>query len=87
MRLQLGYYKNIIEEAAVFMESLSNNHCFIDGNKRISFFATDIFLRLNNHYIECDNEQAYKFLIGLFNKNIFNYDQLVEWLQERVKRK
>lgn len=46
-RPQSGYYKNIFEEAASLMESLTNNHPFIDGNKRVAFFATDIFLRLN----------------------------------------
>ena len=38
MRPQSGYYKNIIEKAAALMESLAMNHCFVDGNKRISFF-------------------------------------------------
>ena len=47
MRPQSGYYKNIIEEASALMESLAMNHCFVDGNKRIAFFATDIFLRMN----------------------------------------
>ena len=30
------------------------NHPFIDGNKRVAFFATDVFLRLNGWYIEVD---------------------------------
>ena len=47
MRSQSGYYKDIFEEASALMESLALNHPFIDGNKRISFFATDVFLRLN----------------------------------------
>ncbi len=33
MRPQTGYYQNIIEEAAAFMESLAMNHPFVDGNK------------------------------------------------------
>lgn len=47
MRPQVGYYKGIYDEAAALMESLAMNHSFIDGNKIISFFATDIFLRTN----------------------------------------
>ncbi len=31
MRPQTGYYKDIFEEAAALMESLANNHPFIDG--------------------------------------------------------
>ncbi|MGI8783921.1 MAG: type II toxin-antitoxin system death-on-curing family toxin [Acidobacteriota bacterium] len=30
-RLQTGYYADVIEEAAAPMESLSQNHPFIDG--------------------------------------------------------
>lgn len=32
-RLTSGYYSDIFKEAAVLMESLSQNHPFIDGNK------------------------------------------------------
>ncbi|HED36770.1 MAG TPA: type II toxin-antitoxin system death-on-curing family toxin, partial [Ignavibacteria bacterium] len=40
MRSQSGYYEDIYEEASALMESLASNHSFVDGNKRISFFAT-----------------------------------------------
>lgn len=33
MRPQTGYYQNILEDAAAFMESLAMNHPFVDGNK------------------------------------------------------
>lgn len=47
MRPQIGYYHDIIEEAGALMESLAMYHPFVDGNKRLAFFATDVFLRLN----------------------------------------
>ena len=46
-RPQTGYYEDIVAEAAALMESLAINHPFIDGNKRIAFAATDVFLRIN----------------------------------------
>jgi prophage maintenance system killer protein len=39
------------------MESLAMNHPFTDGNKRVAFFASDVFLRLNGYFIECDSEE------------------------------
>jgi death-on-curing protein len=36
----------VIEEAAALWESLSQNHLFIDGNKRTAFAATYTFLLL-----------------------------------------
>ena len=58
MRPQIGYYDGIIEEAAALMESLAMNHPFVDGNKRVAFFVTDTFLRMNDHYIDCDNAET-----------------------------
>lgn len=46
IRPQTGYYETLLEQAAALMESLANNHVFIDGNKRIAFFATELFLTI-----------------------------------------
>ena len=46
-RLQTGYYDDLLHQAAAMMESLANNHAFLDGNKRIAFASVDVFLRLN----------------------------------------
>ncbi len=35
-RPQTGYYADIIQEAAALWESLSQNHPFVDGNKRVA---------------------------------------------------
>ena len=43
-RPQTGYYPTLIEEAAALWESLSQNHPFVDGNKRMAFAATYVFL-------------------------------------------
>jgi len=61
------------------------NHPFVDGNKRVAFFATDAFLRLNGYYIECDNDEAYNYFIALFETDAFRFDNLVTWLGNRVK--
>lgn len=31
-RPQTGYYESLVQEAAAMMESLANNHAFVDGN-------------------------------------------------------
>jgi death-on-curing protein len=35
-RPQTGYYRDLIQEAAALWESLSQNHPFLDGNKRVA---------------------------------------------------
>lgn len=85
MRPQLGYYDGLIEEAAALMESLANNHPFVDGNKRVAFFVTDAILRLNGQYIDCDSLEAFKFFMRLFETNSFRYAALLPWLEARVQ--
>ena len=83
-RPQTGYYNSLFEEAAALMESLAVNHPFVDGNKRIAFFATDIFLRMNSYFINCDNEEAYSFFMNLFDTNSFKFSFLLEWLNSNI---
>ena len=40
-------YRDLAETATAMFESLISNHPFVDGNKRVAFFATDVFLRSN----------------------------------------
>lgn len=51
-RPQSGYYNNLIQEAAALWESLSQNHAFVDGNKRIAVTMTAAFLRVNGYRLE-----------------------------------
>ena len=85
IRPQMGYYNSLIDEAAAMMESLSNNHPFVDGNKRVAFFATDDFLRLNGHCINCDSLDAYSFFMKLYESNSFRFANLIPWLEEHVE--
>lgn len=85
MRPQLGYYNSLIEEAAALLESLANNHPFVDGNKRTAFAVTDTFLQLNGYYIDCDSRETYDLFMRLFETHAFRFAQLRTWLEENVK--
>jgi len=85
-RVQTGYYKDIIEESAALIESLAKNHPFIDGNKRIAFFAADVFLRMNGRFIDCDSDDTHRFFMGLFEKKTFRFKELHHWLTKHVNR-
>lgn len=85
MRPQLGYYDGLIQEAAALMESLANNHAFVDGNKRVAFFVTDTFLRMNGHFINCDNDEAYAFFMRMFEASSFRFTELNSWLEEKAE--
>ena len=84
-RPQIGYYDGLVEEAAAMMESLAMNHPFVDGNKRVAFAATEIFLNLNGSFIDSDSQEAYKHFMRLFETNSFRFAELREWLEDHVK--
>ncbi len=83
-RPRSGYYIDLVEMAAAMFESLMNNHPFIDGNKRVAFFSTDIFLRLNGHKIIVEPNTAYAFLMELFATNSCDLEHLRPWIRSHI---
>jgi death on curing protein len=84
-RPQTGYYDTLVHEAAALLESLVQNHPFVDGNKRVAFAVVDVFLRINGHTITADSKSIYDYMIKLFEDRAFDMAHLVPWLQEIVR--
>lgn len=85
-RPQTGYYTDVIEQAAALMESLSQNHPFVDGNKRVAISVTAAFLRINGFWLRLDDLAAYTFLIELYETNNFRFERLAEWLRRHTEK-
>jgi death on curing protein len=81
-RPQTGYYEDIVAEAAALMESLANNHPFVDGNKRIAFAAADTFLRINGWHLQRSSTQIYGEMMQMFESGTFDIHHLEPWLRE-----
>ena len=84
-RPQTGYYNSIEEEAAALMESLGNNHGFLDGNKRIAFTATDVFLRRNGFFINVDASEGYAFIVGSMERQEFRFAHILDWIRQHAQ--
>ncbi len=80
-RPQSGYYKDLIQEASALMESLVINHPFLDGNKRIAFAATDVFLRINGWQINCEPIAIYSEMMRLLEAGNFDFAHIEPWLR------
>jgi death-on-curing protein len=85
-RPQTGYYDDLAEMATAMFESLLMNHPFIDGNKRVAFFATDVFLRLNGWRFVVEADTAHAFLIGLLERGECRFENLIDWVRRSVER-
>ena len=80
-RPQTGYYRDVVHEAAALFESLALNHPFVDGNKRVAFAATDVFLRLNGRGLAVDDSAAYGFIIEWLTSGSRSLDAVEDWLR------
>jgi death-on-curing protein len=85
-RPQTGYYADLAEMATALFESLLMNHPCVDGNKRVAFFATDVFLRLNGFWLKVDGPRAHRFLVGLLEKNEADFEHLLPWIRRSIVR-
>jgi death-on-curing protein len=84
-RPQTGYYDTIIHEAAALVESLVQNHPFMDRNQRVAFAVVDVFLRINGYGITADSVDIYIRMLNLFETHSFDMEHLVPWLQKIVE--
>jgi len=80
-RPQTSYYKDIVAEAAALMESLAINHPFVDGNKRIAFAATDVFLRINGWQLRCAPMQIHQEMLQMLETSTFDLGHFEPWLR------
>jgi len=84
-RPQTGYYGSLSLQAAALLQSLALNHAFIDGNKRVAFAQTAIFLLLNGQRLKVEADNGESFLILKVIEEKVDLQVIAEWLEENCK--
>lgn len=56
-------HPTIFEQAAAYLFHITNNHAFIDGNKRTAFDVMVTFLNMNDYELNMSTEEAYELTI------------------------
>jgi death on curing protein len=77
-------YSDIFEKAAALMESLVNNHPFMDGNKRTGVACAVLFLRQNNVTFSAQNSELEKFTLQVA-KSELEPGGMAEWFKAHCK--
>lgn len=83
-RPQTGYYEDLVAEAAALWESLSQNHPFVDGNKRTAFAATFTFLLINGLQITANADETWSFLKDRYETGTMTFERLDAWLRDHT---
>ncbi len=84
-RPRSGYYATLSEQAAAIMQSLALNHCFMDGNKRVAFALTAIFLRTNGYQLKVTANEGEKFLIQQVIEKKVGVPEIATWLEKHMR--
>lgn len=58
-------YPDLMGKAAALLESLARNHALVDGNERLAWLATVVFLDLNDHEVAIADDDAFELVMAV----------------------
>lgn len=58
-------YPTLVEKAAALMHSIARNHAMDDGDKRLAWSATRVFLLLNGHDLAYEIDDAERLVLAV----------------------
>jgi death on curing protein len=63
-------YSDVVMKAAALLQSIVDNHALVDGNKRLGWLATAVFLELNGcNASTISNDDVYDLVIWIASTN------------------
>jgi death on curing protein len=84
-RARSGYYASLSEQAAALLQSFALNHAFVDGNKRVAWAASMVFLRLNGYRVRVGADAAERFLIEGVIVGRADIAAIARWLESHMQ--
>jgi len=63
-------YPDLLTKAAALLHSLARDHPLVDGNKRLAWLATYVFLAKNGVELDPDDDAAYDLVIAVASGEI-----------------
>lgn len=80
-------YPGLCAKAAALLQSIVTNHALIDGNKRLGWVATAVFLEINGASVAtASNDAVYELVIDVASSSV-DLDGIVERLERFVHRR
>ena len=73
-------YPGLFEKAAALMESLAQNHPFVDGNKRTAITAAALFLLQNGRRLQTTNEELERATFWVVNERP-SLEEIASWFE------
>jgi death-on-curing protein len=77
-------YPDLLTKAAALLHSLARNHPLVDGNKRLAWLATYVFLAKNGIVLDPNDDAAYEFVVSVAAGEIDDVDAIAATLASFV---
>jgi death-on-curing protein len=74
-------YPDLFSKAGALLHSLARNHPLVDGNKRLAWLATYVFLAKNDITLDPDDDEAYEFVVAVAAGAIDDVDAIAATLR------
>ena len=72
-------YPSLEAKAGALLHSLARNHALVDGNKRLAWLATAVFLDLNGRTIALGDDDAFRLVMDVA-ADLLEVDEIAERL-------
>lgn len=76
-------YPDLFHKAGALMESLLQNHPFVDGNKRTAIISVAMFLRLNGYQLKASNPELEQFTFAALLEHLL-VETMAAWFEGHV---
>lgn len=58
-------YPDLLTKAAALLHSLARNHALVDGNERLAWLATYVFLDINGQRVTASNDDVVELVLAV----------------------
>lgn len=72
-------YSSLWLKAAALCQSIDNNQALVDGNKRLAWLSTKVFLAINGQRLRASADDGERFMLDMVAAHA-PLDELAEWL-------
>lgn len=80
-------YPTFHEKAAALFQSLATNHALLDGNKRTSLAALELFYELNGYRITASDDELFDLVISVASGELHAVPVIARTLSKLVQKR
>jgi death-on-curing protein len=77
-------YPDLVTKAAALLQSLARNHSLVDGNKRLAWLATYVFVAKSDVELDPDDDDAFDLIVAVAAGAVDDVDEIARRLARWV---